>query len=124
MTPEFSDSSNTENRIAVRSNWDTRFKALRTMSIIITIVAVITGVAFAFGTVSLLTSQLLTFYGSLGVLWVLFMALTGAITVLFLLAFAEAIKVFLAIEENTRWTSEWVRKSISHRSETTTPVAR
>jgi cytochrome b subunit of formate dehydrogenase len=124
MTPEFSDSSNTENRIAVRSNWDTRFKALRTMSIIITIVAVITGVAFAFGTVSLLTSQLLTFYGSLGVLWVLFMALTGAITVLFLLAFAEAIKVFLAIEENTRWTSEWVRKSISHRSETTTPIAR
>lgn len=124
MTPEFNDSNNTENRIAVRSNWDTRFKALRTMSIIITIVAVITGVAFAFGTVSLLTSQLLTFYGSLGVLWVLFMALTGAITVLFLLAFAEAIKVFLAIEENTRWTSEWVRKSISHRSETTTPVAR
>lgn len=124
MSPEFKDSSNLENRIAVRSSWDTRFKALRIFSIIITIVAVITGVAFAFGTISLLTSQLLTFYGSLGVLWVLFMALTGAITVLFMLAFAEAIKVFLAIEENTRWTSEWVRKSISHRSETTTSVAR
>ena len=122
MSAEFNDNSNTENRIAVRGNWDSRFRALRILSVTITIIAIITAVAFAFGTVSLLTSQLLTFYGSLGVLWVLFMALTGAITVVFLLAMAESIKVFLAIEENTRWTSEWVRKSISHRSDVTTPV--
>jgi len=122
MPTEFNDSTNLENRVAIRSNWDSRFKALRVFSIIITIIAVITAVAFIFGTISLLTSQLLTFYGSLGVLWVLFMALTGAITVVFLLAMAEGIKVFLAIEENTRWTSEWVRKSIHHRSESTAPV--
>ncbi len=98
------------------------FKALRIFSVVITVIAILTAFGFGFACVSVFRSQALILYGSMGILIVGLVALIGAIATIFLLAIAESIKVFLAIESNTRNSMELLRKRSAERHEITTPV--
>jgi hypothetical protein len=98
------------------------FKTLRILCIIISVIAIIAAAGFAFACVALFRSPMLTFYGSLGILIVGQVALIGIITVTFLLAVAETIKVLLAIEDNTRNSNDILRRKSWERQEATAPV--
>lgn len=95
------------------------FKALRIFSVIITVIAILTAFGFGFACVSVFRSPALTFYGSMGFLIVALVALVGAIMTIFLLAIAESIKVFLAIESHTRYSMEFLRKRPADRHDIT-----
>ncbi len=104
------------------SNWNNPFKALRILSVVITVVAIFTAIVFGFACFSLLASNTLTFYCSAGIVIVILTGLIGAISVVFLLALAESIKLFLAIESNTRTSAEFLRRKSFERQETTAPM--
>jgi len=97
------------------------FKALRIFSVVITIIAILNAFGFGLACVSVFRSPALTFYGSMGILIVGLVALIGAIVTIFLLAIAESIKVFLAIEKNTRNSMELLRKRPVERQEAVAP---
>ena len=123
MSTDHENEFRNEQRYAVSvSNWSNPFKALRILTVVITIFAIFTAIAFGFACFSLLTSNMLNFYGSAGIVVVILTGLIGAITVVFLLALAESIKLLLAIESNTRTSAEFLRRKSFERQETTAPM--
>jgi hypothetical protein len=99
------------------SHGEPPFKTLRTLSLIITIFAILAAIGTLLSCISVFRSSMLIMYGSLGIIAVGITALCGGIVVVFLLALAESIKVFLAIEQNTRTTNDWLRKRSMERQE-------
>jgi hypothetical protein len=99
------------------SHGEPPFKTLRILSVIITIFAILAAIGTILSCISVFRSSMLIMYGSLGIIAVGITALAGGIVVIFLLSIAETIKVFLAIEQNTRTTNDWLRKRSMERQE-------
>lgn len=94
------------------STLETKYPALRVISVIFKVLAVIAAIAGLIGALVGLVQMAGNTYGAAatGGLIVLVSLLYGGLLCIYMFAVSEAIRVFIDIEGNTRLTNELLRK--------------